>query len=198
MSVKENIYLSELEFVRINNYLIWGQKCCVKLTWCFSLSQMWTIIRSFKENNYAQLFLWPILTNSNSDNFQFWQFPILTNSDSDNFQFWQFPTLTISNSDNFRFWQFPTSSKSGKKWILTNSDLPKYDKSRKHSSMSGPSDLLPHSNWVREVGGSPERGGCRWQGGGNSVERSCRHGSCQGPSNVPKKSCTSCPSKRDR
>ena len=33
-----NRNLSELEFDRISNYLIWGRKCNVKLTWCFSLS----------------------------------------------------------------------------------------------------------------------------------------------------------------
>ena len=65
---------------------------------------MWSIIRSFTEKKYAQLFIWPVL--------KFWQFPILTNSNSDKFQFWQIPILTISNSDNFQFCQIP---------ILTNS-----------------------------------------------------------------------------
>ena len=38
---------------------------------------MWSIIKSFKEKNYAQLFIWPV--------FIFWQIPILTNSNSDKF-----------------------------------------------------------------------------------------------------------------
>ena len=42
-----------------------------------------------------------VLTNSNSDNFQFWQIPILTKSNSDKFQFWQIPILRNSNSDKF-------------------------------------------------------------------------------------------------
>ena len=56
-----------------------------------------------------------LLTNSNSDKFQFWQIPILTNSDSDKFQFWQIPILT--NSNFFKKWQ---------KWILTNSNSDKF------------------------------------------------------------------------
>ena len=97
--------------------------------WCFSLSQMWSINRRFKEKNYAQLFIWPVLkfwqipvlTNSDSDKFQFWQIPILTNSNSAKFQFWQIQILTNSNSDKFQFLQ-----KVAKKRILTNSNSDKF------------------------------------------------------------------------
>ena len=68
---------------------------------------MWSIIRSFGEKKYAQLFIWPVL--------KFWQIPILTNSNSDKFWFRQIPILTI-----------PISSKSGKKRILTNSNSDKF------------------------------------------------------------------------
>ena len=77
----------------------------------------------------------PILTNSNSDKFRFWQFPILTNSNSNKFQFWQIPILTNSDSYNFQFWQIPilTNSESDKfqSWpipILTNSSHPSADR----------------------------------------------------------------------
>ena len=87
---------------------------------------MWCIIRSFKEKLCPALYLarFKILTNSNSDKFQFWQIPILTNSNSDKFQFWQIPILTNSNSDKFQFWQIPilTNSNFFKKWQKTDSD----------------------------------------------------------------------------
>ena len=48
--------------------------------------------------------------------------------------------------------------------------------------MSEPSDLLPHSNRVREVGTSSEIGGPDGQGGGDPMERGLYQGPQQGPS----------------
>ena len=42
-----NWNLSELEFVSISNYLIWGQKCYVKLTWCSIILNVFTKSLSF-------------------------------------------------------------------------------------------------------------------------------------------------------
>ena len=38
IGICQNWNLLELKFVRISSYLISGQKCYIKLTWCFSLS----------------------------------------------------------------------------------------------------------------------------------------------------------------
>ena len=141
--------MSELEFVRIGICQNWNFSELRKTLWsenCYSgsegvpkglnfsrtFSRCSDVARQILTNSnsdHFQFWPFPILTISNSDHFQFWPFPILTNSNSSKFQFWQIQILTNSNSDHFQFWQIQilTNSNSGnfQFWqfqILTISD----------------------------------------------------------------------------